>query len=259
MRKRSVAAARTRRSAFSGRPLSHHHRPLSVRSRLLRMEPLEPRMLLSLVQGPAIVVNTITDGTDSLGSGVVSLRDAIAMADSSSTPTTITFDPTVFATAQTIVLTGGQLELSNTNEPTTIIGPAAGVTISGNNASRVLQVDCNVTAAISGAVITNGIQRGAAGGGGIRQFWHPDAYQRHDLEQLCQPTLAAESTSRGVGKPHHGRLYHRGQLVEVWGGGLFNDQHAVLTNVTVFGNSCTAGGGVLGNLPSGNHYGADQC
>jgi len=43
-------------------------------------------------------------------------------------PTTITFDPVVFAAARTIVLNGTQLELSNTSEPTTIIGPAAGVT-----------------------------------------------------------------------------------------------------------------------------------
>ena len=35
---------------------------------------------------------------------------------------TITFDPTVFATAQTITLTAGQLELSNTSGTETITG-----------------------------------------------------------------------------------------------------------------------------------------
>ncbi len=54
---------------------------------------------------------------------------------------TITFDPTVFATPQTITLTAGQLELSNTSGTETITGPAAGVTVSGNNASRVFQID----------------------------------------------------------------------------------------------------------------------
>ena len=63
---------------------------------------------------------------------------------------TITFDPTVFATAQTITLTGGQLALSNTSGAETITGPAAGVTVSGGGLSRVFQVDAGVTASISG-------------------------------------------------------------------------------------------------------------
>ena len=113
------------------------------------VEPLEGRVLLSTV-----VVNSTSD--TATGSGIVTLRDAIATADSSTSPTTITFDSTVFATAQTIVLDGTQLELSNTAEPTTITGPSAGVTISGNNASRIFYVDEDVTAAMSGLTFANG-------------------------------------------------------------------------------------------------------
>ena len=79
-------------------------------------------------------------------------------------PTTITFDPTAFATPQTITLTGGQLELSDTSGTETITGPAAGVTVSGGGASRVFQVDAGVTASISGLTITGGTTTGNGGG-----------------------------------------------------------------------------------------------
>ena len=59
----------------------------------------------------------------------------------------------------TITLLQGQLELDNSAYPTTIYdGPGEGaVTISGNSASRVFQVDGGVTASISGLTITGGL------------------------------------------------------------------------------------------------------
>ena len=79
--------------------------------------------------------------------------------------TTITFDnTTVFATPQTITLTGTQLELSDTSGTETITGPAAGVTVSGGGLSRVFQVDRGVTASISGLTITGGHRHGDGGG-----------------------------------------------------------------------------------------------
>jgi hypothetical protein len=60
----------------------------------------------------------------------------------------------------TITLTQGQLELSNTGTAITIDGPGAGLlSISGNNANRVLLVDNGVTAVPSGLTITGGWQR----------------------------------------------------------------------------------------------------
>ncbi|MGA2621144.1 MAG: C10 family peptidase, partial [Thermoguttaceae bacterium] len=94
----------------------------------------------------SVVVNNMTaDVLYPQGSGQISLRNAIATANSSTTPTTITFDPTVFASAQTIALSN-DLELSNTSQPTTITGPAAGVTVS----KMALMIDSNVTANIAG-------------------------------------------------------------------------------------------------------------
>jgi hypothetical protein len=70
----------------------------------------------------------------------------------------------VFKTPQTITLTGGQLELSNTSEPETITGPKAGVTINGGGQSRVFQVDKLITASISGLTISGGNTGGNGGG-----------------------------------------------------------------------------------------------
>jgi CSLREA domain-containing protein len=127
-------------------------------------------------EAPSLVVNMVQDVVDN-ADDKTSLREAIAYADSLSGPATITFDPTVFPTApgstpQTITLTGGQLELSKTSGTETILGPGAGLLkISGNDASRVFQVDAGVTAVLEDLEVTGGRapQDGAgnAAGGGI--------------------------------------------------------------------------------------------
>jgi RHS repeat-associated protein len=177
---------------------------------------------------------------------VVSLRDAIATADSSNSPTTITFDSTVFATAHTIVLSSGQLDLTNTSEPTTIVGPSAGVTISGNNVTSVLQVFANVTASISDVVIANG--NSTFWGGGI---------ENSGFLTLTNDTIANNfatyvgggiyNTETGGAKLVLTDVTIANNTSATSGGGLFNDQTAVLTNVTVSGNSAPQGGGILSN------------
>lgn len=123
-----------------------NRRPGAARSRPI--ESLEPRTLLSTV-----FVNSTSD--TATGPNIVTLRDAIAIADAATTATTITFDPTVFATAQTITLDGSTLELTNTTEPTTITGPAAGLTISGNNLSTGFTIDTAVAATLSNLTIVD--------------------------------------------------------------------------------------------------------
>ncbi len=110
-----------------------------------------------------LMVDTTTDGTGS-PSGDLSLRQAINLANVLDGTETITFDPTVFAASQTITLLEGQLELADTGGTETIMGPAAGVTISGGGNSRVFQVDSGVTAILSGLIITGGSTTGNGGG-----------------------------------------------------------------------------------------------
>jgi hypothetical protein len=106
---------------------------------------LEDRKLLSNV--------TVLEVTSTADSGPGTLRAAVATANTSTIPVEIDFELTMGAE---ITLKSGQLELSNTTVPIAIDGPGAGLTISGNNASRVFLIDPNVTASISGLTITGG-------------------------------------------------------------------------------------------------------
>jgi len=143
---RSVRNYRSLLSAVS------YSRRLSKATSRACLEMLEGRVMLSTV-----VVNTIADSTDPLGCATVSLRDAVAAANSSAAPTTITFDPTVFATAQTITIGGSPLTLSNTSQATTITGPAAGVTVFGNGTATAFAINTNVTANLSGLTVRNNV------------------------------------------------------------------------------------------------------
>jgi len=114
--------------------------------RAAEVESLEIRALLSNV-----VVTTAVD-TISPPPGTISLRSAIATANAATSATTITFASNV----STIVLNGSALELSNTSFPTTIMGTSAGVTVSGNGASTVFEIDRDVTATLENLTITDG-------------------------------------------------------------------------------------------------------
>ena len=68
----------------------------------------------------------VNNPTDTPVPGKTDLRQAIALANSAAGDNTITFDPTVFATTQTITLSSGVLTLADTSGLQTITGPAAG-------------------------------------------------------------------------------------------------------------------------------------
>ena len=80
-----------------------------------RLEVMEDRTLLSTF---------VVSNTDDSGPG--SLRQAILDANAQGGAETITFDPTAFATPQTITLTSGQLELSDTSRDRDDHGPGGG-------------------------------------------------------------------------------------------------------------------------------------
>ncbi len=136
--------------------------------------------------GP-LVVNTTSDSAAS-PLGELSLRQAVNLANVYSGAPTITFNPTLFATAQTITLGGTSLELSNpTGATETITGPTAGVTISGGGLSKVFQVDTEVTASFSGLTITGGF---AANGAGVADL---------GTAVLTNCKLSGNSASSGAG------------------------------------------------------------
>ncbi len=178
-----------------------------------RMQPtllaLEDRKLLS-----TIVVN---NPTDTPVVGLIDLRQAIVQANTNGGVETITFDKTVFKTPQTINLTGGQLELSDTTGTETITGPTAGVTVNAG-----------------------GLEPGVRGRSGCHGV---DLGNDHHRRQ--RPGVGDFS---GGGLANYGgtttltNCTVSGNSADVAGGGLYTNSAGTttLTNCTVSGNSALA-------------------
>ncbi len=188
----------------------------------------------------SLVVKTTSDST--APAGEFNLRGAIDLANILTGAQTITFDPTVFATAQTIGLTAGPLVLSQTSGLETINGSHAGVTISGGGTSGVFQVFGD--AALSGLTITDGNSNGTDGelsysGGGVFNS---------GTVTLTNCTLSGDSARIGGGVFNSGKATLTNCTLSgdsaSAGGGLQNDGTAILGNCTLSGNSAVYGGGV---------------
>jgi hypothetical protein len=164
----------------------------------------------------ASIPNIVVTSTADAGAGT--LRAALATAATVGSGN-ITFDPSVFATPQTITVANSLSIPSNTS----ITGPSAGVTVAGGGSSgdlfSVIALSSGViNAAISNLTVTDGV---AVAGGGI----------------LNAGTLTlSNSTISGNIVPALGL-----------GGGIFNTPTGVLTliNTTVSGNTADSGGGIL--------------
>ncbi len=185
-----------------------------------------------------VVSNT---GDSGAAPGQYDLRGAVNVAGTMATATTVTFDSTVFGTPQTITLANGPLVLSAVggSPSQAITGPAAALTVSGNNASQVFSIQPKVTASISGLTITGGLAKfgGGVGNGGTLS--------------LTDVTLSGNSaTSGGGGVGNLGTLYLTNVTLSGnsanLGGGIDNltSASATLIGVTVSGNSGTFGGGI---------------
>jgi hypothetical protein len=173
------------------------------------MLALEGRQLLATFP----VTSTADDGSTG------TLRWAVAQADVATSPSTIAFS--LGGGAHTITLSGAQLDLGNNSASITIDGPGAGLlSISGNEASRVFQVDGGVTASISGLTISGGSAGPFGSGGGV---------SNQGTVTLTDCTLSGNTA---VGE---------------YGGGLVNDATAKLVRCTISGNSAGSGGGLANN------------
>ena len=204
------------------------------------------------------VVNTTAD--DVAANALTSLREAIAFAERSGG--VVTFDPTVFASPQTITLTQtadglsdgnpGELVVACENGAVTIAGPGAGLlTVKGEFGSRVFEVTGSSPATISGMTITGADGAtpfsGAAPGienkgnltlassvvtgnmlGGIRNF---------GALTVSNSTISGNITAITGGDPNR------------VGGGIFNAGTATISNSTISGNTVDSisayGGGIF--------------
>jgi hypothetical protein len=122
------------------------------------------------------LVNQGGDAGDLTCDGTCTLRDALDDAAANNNPATV--DQVLFAANVTGTITLSGTELPTIDEPLYIDGPGAGaLTVSGNNASRILQVDLpdaeeggDVTVSgltLSGGRVTGG---GTTHGGGIANY-----------------------------------------------------------------------------------------
>jgi parallel beta-helix repeat protein len=211
--------------------------------------------------GPVIASLVVNTKSDSLfpGAGLLSLREAIGFANlDSSGISSITFDKNVFATTQTIMLTGSQLELSNTTETESITGPAASVTISGGGNSRVFQVDAHVMASLSRLTISGGYAGLFGTGGGLLNDGAASLTNCTVSGNTAGPigfsyygsgtgggvanfgTLSMSKCAIAGNSANQGYFYFDGGT----GGGLYNGGKATLADCTVSGNFTSGGGAV---------------
>jgi hypothetical protein len=158
---------------------------------------------------PLIVGSTSDSGAGSLRQAIL---DASPVASDS-----IIFSPGV---AGTIALSSGQLAIG---KGLSITGPGApGITVSGNNASRVFDITGG-SVSISDLTIANG-NAGSPGGGGI-------FVEYGGALSLSNSTVAFNTTSDS-------------------GGGLANNGIATVINCTFYGNQAGSGGGLYNFAPT---------
>jgi CSLREA domain-containing protein len=173
------------------------------------------------------VVNTTADTDNGVCEPVgtnngCTLREAINAANANAGADSINFDTAgVFATAQTITLTSGELVVSGN---LTILGTGSNLlTVSGNNASRVFRIDTGNTVTLDGLTIANGQVSGSfptGFGGGIF----------NDQATLTVSNSTVRNNS-GTGN----------------GGGIFNNSGTLTVSYSTVRNNNSSGGGGIAN------------
>ena len=203
--------------------------------------------VVACVTNPVVDIVGDEDDADCV-SGDCSLREAIKTACSGST---ITFDAVgVFATAQTITLTLGELSVTRN---VTIDAPdgANHVTVSGGNASRVFNINPGKTVTMRELTITGGSTVG--GGGGI--------LNDHGTLTLINMTVSGNTSGSGGGINVDGTTSGSASLTVInstisgntstsSGGGIYSfgtggAATLIITNSTISGNNADIHGGGL--------------
>jgi CSLREA domain-containing protein len=197
-------------------------------------------VVLTITEVPGLIVTTTSDTV--AADGQTSLREAIAYANTDGVDSAITFDATVFAAPRkTITLNGSQLSLGN-NGTVSITAPAAGVTVSGANLSRVFSIDSGANVTLTGLNIVNGAVAGAGGG-----------LDNNGTLTISNCTISGNSANSGGGLANAGTLTLYSSTISGnhaigVAGGLFNSSGiADVTNCTFSDNSVDDHGGAIYN------------
>jgi large repetitive protein len=183
-----------------------------------------------------VVTNTNDNGAGSLRNAIVTAcaGDAITFSNTTAGGAVNFSDGSL----HTITLTSGELGIS---QNLTITGPGANLlTLSGNNASRVINIQSG-TATISNLKVSGGAVTGGNNGGGVLNAGTLNLIN----------TAVSSSTTANQG----GGIFNSGTLTIVnstssgntalSGGGVYNNGSLTLINATLSGNSATGQGGGL--------------
>ena len=186
-----------------------------------------------------IVVNSIADTVDDPESGVITLRDAINQANADNGQDLIVFERSLFSNQQTITLGGTELDITHSLDIIAPRDPLTGedlVTVSGNNASRVFEIEKGATATLSGLIVADGQVIGDDGGG-----------IKNSGTLTLDTSIVRNNSTTGTFKELPGvpnLVFSPG-----YGGGIYTTANSNLTvnNSTISGNSTSEGGGILNN------------
>ncbi|WP_367871915.1 choice-of-anchor Q domain-containing protein [Luteolibacter sp. Populi] len=192
-------------------------------------------------QGASLIVNTLDDHDDGFtDAGDCTLREAVRYASVGGSIT--------FSVAGTITLTSGEMRI---NKSLTITGPAAapGITVSGNNASRIFWVTQGATA-VSNTV--NFSRLTLTGGNGVGSFQsgvggaiHSDTFTPPMIMTVTNCTLSGNHTEVGGAIRNGGTMTvtgstFSGNSASINAGAIQNGPNVLtLTNSTFSGNSTT--------------------
>ena len=212
-----------------------------------------------------IVVNSIADTVNDVNSGVTTLRDAINQANGDTGEDLIVFERSLFSNQQTITLSGTELDITHNLDiiaPRDTLTGGDLVTVSGNKASRVLEIGGNATVTVSGLIVADGSVIGDDGGGiknsGILNVSNCTISNNNSA-------LISGSGGNGLGISNNGILTvnnstisgnipSSGTVMGVSanflvrnGGGIYNNGTATVSNSTISGNDVFYGGGIYNN------------
>ena len=161
-------------------------------------------------------VTTAVDEFDTPSGAAVSLREAMRDAKTTGEFRTINFDPSL--NGQTITLGGTELALVDQEVKITAAALSNGITITGNDQSRIFNVDASSTLGLECVNLTGGSQKG----GGIQNF----------------------------GKTAVSQSYFHGNHAAGNGGAIFNQGELLVQSSSFFDNSTPFVGGAI-NSPGG--------
>ena len=194
-----------------------------------------------LVYTPDFVV----DRTDDLNVGICSsapndcsLRGAINLANTVAGTDTITFDSTVFNPG-TITLSSTLPEITSTM---TIDGAGQSVTVSGDNAYRVMLVNASGTLNLNALTIANGFGGGEEGGGIL-------SYGSLNVSNSTFSDNSSGSDGGAISVRGHHLTVINSTLVSNSAGGaggaIYSIGGGTISNSTLVGNSAGSGGGIF--------------